>query len=183
MTGIHYFLANTPIWLTATILWFTTDGVLYLMRDKLEGLGYQVSYAAKFGDALLIVAVLIAATILQREGVYLPEWLQIWWLQLGILLVCVGIGLAVSLLTLGERSGQAGDIYHDIVIGPALLFFIITLTPVIWYNARWWEKLAAIAAALVWARLVPFYIKHKRMNQRKWLVEHGFAIKGEIPKR
>jgi hypothetical protein len=68
LIGIHYLLAVSPIWFTGIILWIFTDGAIHLMRDKLEGLGYQVSFSAKFGDTGLIIAILIAATILQREG-------------------------------------------------------------------------------------------------------------------
>lgn len=183
LVGIHYLLAVAPIWATALVLWLATDGVIHLMRDKFEGLGYQVSYSAKFGDALLIIAVLIAATILQRGGVYLPEWLRPWGMQAAVLGICVAIGLVVSFVTLDERSGQAADVYHDIVIGPTILFFAITLAPVVWYNGTPAEKFWVLCFALLWAALVVFDIKSERMNQRQWLVKHGFAIKGEISRR
>ncbi|MEK7109526.1 MAG: hypothetical protein AAB919_03825 [Patescibacteria group bacterium] len=152
------------------------------MRDKLEGLGYQVSYSAKYGDALLIIAVLIAATMLQRDGVHVPGWLQNGWTQIVILVVCIGIGAVVSWATFGERSGQAADMYHDLVIGPVILFFAIMLVPIIWQNARWHEAFAVIVAAVVWMALVYVDAKYERLNQRQWLVSHGFAIKGEIPR-
>ncbi len=180
--GIHKIFASTPIWLIAVILWLCTDGAIHLMRDKLEGLGYQTAFSAKFGDAGLVGAILIGATILQRADVSIPMWLQNGWFQIGILVVCFGLGVAISLVTNGMRSGQAADVYHDIVIGPVILFLAITIVPVIWYNARWYEATFIVIAVIVWGSLVYVDLKYERFNQRQWLVSHGFAIKGEIPK-
>ena len=180
--GIHQLLASLPIWLTALILWIFTDGAIHLMRDQLEGLGYQTAFSAKYGDAGLLAAILIGATVLQRSDVYIPNWLQRDWLQVGILAACFGLGVAISLATNGMRSGQIADIYHDVVIGPAILFLAITLVPIIWYNARWYEVTFIVGATFLWASLVIIDLKHERFNQRQWLVSHGFAIKGEIPR-
>jgi hypothetical protein len=114
--------------------------------------------------------------------VFVPELLGNGWIQTAILGICVLIGVAICIKTLGERSGQMADMYHDIIIGPVILFFAVTLVPIIWYNARWYEGLAVILATIVWASLVYIDFKYERMNQRQWLVNHGFAIKGEIPK-
>lgn len=179
--GIHWILASTPIWFTVVILWLCTDGVIHLMRDKFEGLGYQVSYSAKFGDAGLIAAVLIAATILQRTGTYVPTWLQSGLSQIGILAICIALGLAVSVKTLDARSGKTADVYHDVIIAPAILFFAITLMPVVWYNARWYEASFVIIAIVAWGWLVRIDIAGNRLNQRQWLVRHGFPMKGEVP--
>ena len=183
LVGIHALLAHTPIWLTAFVLWVFTDGAIHLLRDKLEGLAYQTAFSAKFGDAGLIGAILIGATILQRDGVYIPMWLQSGWLQVGILVACFSLGVLISLWTKGMRSGQVGDVYHDVVIVPIILFFAITVGPVVWYNARWYELLFVAVAVVVWVTLAYFDVKYERVNQRQWLVRHGFAIKGEIPRR
>ncbi len=176
MTDIYWVLQNTPIWATALVLWFSTDGMIHLMRDRFEGLGYQVSYAAKFGDAGLVAAVLIAATLLQRDGVQVPDVLNGGFAQLFVALACILLGAVVSIKTIGHRSGHLADIYHDVVIGPAILFFTITLLPVYWLNARWWEWMVLAVAVVVWALLVWFDIKTNRMNQREWLRRHGFPM-------
>jgi hypothetical protein len=179
LVGIHYILSVLDLWVIILILWVTTDVVMYILRDKLEGLGYQVSYSAKIGDGGIVIAVFIAATILHRNGTYVPGLLQNSWLQIGIFMACVGLGLIVNMATLKSRSGRIADVYHDIIIAPAILFFAITLLPVIWYNARWYEAVAVILAAIVWAWLVRYDVKHGRLNQRQWLVRHGFSINGE----
>jgi hypothetical protein len=181
--GIYEVLASVPIWLIAIVAWLATDGVIHFMRDKLEGLAYQTSWSAKFGDAGLLTAILIAATILQRGNAYMPLWLHIGWLQVAILAVCVVLGFIVWRTTHDVRSAHAADAYHDLVIGPVILFLAITLLPVIWFNAQGYEALAVIIAIAVWAILGYIDVKEGRMNQRRWLVNHGFAIKDEAPQR
>jgi hypothetical protein len=154
--------------------------MIHLMRDKLEGLGYQTAFSAKYGDTGLLTSILIAVTILQRDD-YQPFLLNISALQWTILVVCVGIGCSVSFTTNGLRSGQAADVYHDMVIGPAVLFLVITLMPVVWYEARWYESLVIIIAIMTWITLIWIDLKNGRFNQRQWLASHGFPIRGEIP--
>jgi hypothetical protein len=114
-TSVHQLLATLPIWFTAITLWIFTDGMIHLMRDQLEGLGYQTAFSAKYGDAGLLGAILIGATILQRTSIYIPNWLQNGSHQIVILVTCIALGAAVSFITNGMRSGQVGDIYHDVV--------------------------------------------------------------------
>lgn len=185
LVGIHWLLAETPIWLIALLLYLCTDGAIHLLRDKLEGLGYQTAFSAKFGDAGLMAAILIAATIIQRGDVYLPSSLLLiktGWFQTYLLTACVAIGMGISKVTNGMRSGQAADTYHDVVIGPAILFLAITVGPIIAFNARWYELAFVSIAVLVWLALIYIDLKYERFNQRQWLVRNGFAIKGEIPK-
>jgi len=71
--GSHYLLSVLPIWATALLLYAVTMGVLFVLRDRYEGLYYNTSYSAVLGDGALICIVLMAAGILQR-GVSFPEW-------------------------------------------------------------------------------------------------------------
>ena len=182
LSGIYFLLNYFPIWFTALILWFVADGMIHLMRDRLEGLGYQVSYAAKFGDAGIFGAVLIAATILQRSDVYV-FWQIDGTGQMILFAVCVFIGFLTTMMSLKKRSGQVGDIYYDVIIGPMILFFAIMLLPVTWYSGRWYELGATGFFIVVWLWFVYTDFRDDRMNQRQWLVRHGFFIKGEIAKR
>ena len=182
LVGIYSLLAYTPIWLTAIVLWTFTDGVIHLMRDRLEGLGYQTSFSAKFGDAGLIAATLIAATILQRDGSHVPDFVNNAMGQVAAGFIGTILGAYVTITTTGKRSGQAADIYHDLVIGPAIFFLVITLLPVIWENATTYEWFAVCFAAATWTILGIVDIVYDRMNQRQWLIRHGFPIKGEVLK-
>ena len=174
--GSLYVLANLPIWATALILYFATLGVIHVGRDYFEGLPYQVAYSAQFGDAALFGAVLIAAGILQRKGIYIPEWIQNQTLHVIIGSGSVCVGTLVSLVTLGKRSGQYMDVYHDVVVGPLILYLAITILPVIFLNGTTIEVLATMCLALFWACLVIFDVKKKRMDQRSWLTAHGMTF-------
>jgi hypothetical protein len=177
MVAIYWILAESPLWATAIILYFSTLGVIHVGRDYFEGMPYQVSYSAAFGDVLLFGAVLISATILKREGVTIPSWFQfedVHWL---ILAVCFAIGISVSINTSDIRSGQQMDTYHDVIIGPMILYFAITLIPIIALNGTRIEIFATIGFVLIWALLVVFDIKYERMDQRVWLKRLGVVFK------
>jgi len=176
MTGIYAFLAWCPLWALALILYAMTDCAIHVLRDWREGLGYQVAYSAKIGDAGLIVVVLIAATILKRGNLTLPGWLMNETTQFWILFTGMVIGLAVSAATMKSRSGQLADRYHDMVIAPFILFFAITLVPVIYLGGTMTEKISTACLILLWVVLVIYDIKTERMNQRRWLEMHGVII-------
>ena len=175
--GSYYLLGVLPIWATALVLYFGTLGVIHVGRDYFEGLPYQVAYSAQFGDAALFGSVLIAATILQRSGISVPAWLQsagIHWLIGGGSFL---LGAFISVATAESRSGQLMDIYHDVVVGPLILYFAITLLPVIFLNGTKIEIAATIGLALFWACLVVFDIDYKRMDQRTWLKNNGVTLR------
>jgi hypothetical protein len=93
-----------------------------------------------------------------------------------ILLASVVLSVTICVLTLGSRSGQVMDIYHDVVIAPLILYFAITLVPVIYYNGTKAEKTALLCFIVLWAALVAFDIKYERMDQRTWLSLHGVTL-------
>jgi len=176
LIGSHYILSVLPIWATAAILFTITLAAILVGRDYFEGLPYNVAYSAVIGDAGLVIGVLIAATILQRGEPYVPEWLQSGTVHGVILLASVVLSVTICVLTLGSRSGQVMDIYHDVVIAPLILYFAITLVPVIYYNGTKAEKTALLCFIVLWAALVAFDIKYERMDQRTWLSLHGVTL-------
>jgi hypothetical protein len=178
MNGIYAFLVWCPVWAVALILYAITDCAVHIFRDWREGLGYQVAYSAKVGDAGLIGAVLIAATILTRGNLVLPSWLVNTGIQLAVLLpACFLLGFVVNVLTLKSRSGRMADVYHDVVIAPLMLFFAVTLLPVIYLGGTAIEQTSVVCLVLLWAVLVAYDIFADRMNQRKWLKSHGVILK------
>ncbi|MDB5266197.1 MAG: hypothetical protein JWN89_12 [Parcubacteria group bacterium] len=170
--GSIYLLTVLPVWATAAILFAVIVAAMTVGRDLLEGIPYQVSYSAMIGDPGLIMAVLIAATILQRGTASIPLWLQNGAIHMFILLICVVLGVIVSVSTLRSRSGQSMDVYHDVVMGPLILYLGITLLPIIFKNGSRLEVGATIGCILLWAGLVAFDVKYKRMDQRWWLQTH-----------
>ena len=185
LTGVYLLLANPYLtWVVAGFLYFATDVAVHIGRDRLEGLGYQVSYSAKIGDGALFISVLMIATMFYDGRVmHIPDWLQLGWVHAGIFVACSALGITVCLTTLGSRSGQVMDIYNDTIIAPALLYLAIALLPIVWYNAKWWEWIVVLVVATMYVWTIHYDITHDRMNQRQWLVSHGFAIKGGIPKQ
>lgn len=176
-TGVYSFFAETPIWALALILYAVTLGVIHAGRDYLEGLPYQVAYSAQFGDAALIGAVLIAATILQRGGFVVPVKLAEVSIQIVFLVASIFLGVVVSFLTHESRSGQAMDTYHDVIVGPLILYLAVMLLPVIYFGGTKAEMATVFCLVLFWLALVVFDVKYKRMDQRSWLKEHGVTLK------
>lgn len=174
--GIHAFLVWCPLWATVLILYAITELVMHTGRDLFEGLGYQVAYSAKVGDAALFGVVFIVATILQRGNIVLPGWLMETHVHLLLVVGCCLLGYVVNRMTLESRLGQAMDTYHDLVIAPMILYFAITLLPVIWLGGTTTERAATICFVLIWVALVVYDIKSDRMNQRQWLQKHGVTL-------
>lgn len=168
--GGDWVLNELPIWVTAFILYMVTIGVLFILRDKFEGLFYNTSYASQLGDGALSVIVLMAAGILQR-GASLPEWAQSWWFDIGAFILGSVLGTVWWLL---DRPQQWGDIYHHLVIAPLLCYLGITLLPIIWLSGTHVENYSTLTLILLWAVLVVYDIKTKRLNQREYfgLGEH-----------
>lgn len=173
LVGSHYVLSGLPIWASSLILYGVTMGVIYVMRDIYEGLPYQVAYSAQFGDAVLVGAVLVAATILQR-GEALPRWLSGGHFHVFAALISVSFGVTWWSI---DRPTHWGDIYHHLFVAPLILYLAITLLPVILINGTRVEKLCMLCFALLWASLVVFDVTHGRMNQRQWLQSCGVTFK------
>jgi len=72
-----------------------------------------------------------------------------------------------------DRPVHWGDIYHHLFVAPLIFYLAITLLPVILINGTKIEKFCVVCLALVWVTLVVFDLKHERMNQRRWLQNHG----------
>lgn len=122
LVGIYWVLAELPIWVTAGVLFVITQLVILIGRDLLEGIPYQVAYSAIVGEGLCFTAmILIAATILQRGGIYIPQFLRCPSMDIILLLGSIFVGMVICILTLRERSGNLVDIYHDLVVMPLII--------------------------------------------------------------
>ena len=179
--GIYYILYALTSYGIFAILWFEIEGVIHTLRDTQERLGYWVSYSAKFGIPIVIASVLVAQSIIQRGGAHVLWPFNSWLAQTVILLACFAVGLCFSYKTYGKRSGEAADIYHDVFAGPVNMFLAFTLLPFVACNGRWYDDLFLACAVALWVVLLRVDIKGRRLNQRRWLVNHGFRIRGRIP--
>jgi hypothetical protein len=176
-TGIHWILATLPIWATALAIVVVTLVAINELRDLMEGVPYQVSRSALYGEAGLIITVLIAATILQRGKVVIPSFVQGGETQLQMLVMFVIVGLAVSRVTMKSRSNQLADIYHDAVVAPLFVFFGVTLLPVVYYGGTAFEKIIVYALINLWFIFFVTDVLGDRMNQRRWLTRRGLKFK------
>ena len=156
--GSYWVLALLPIWATALILYFLVVGVLFILRDRCEGLYYNTSYSSVLGDGALLGVVLIGADILQcfeRVPDFTDGWFHI----------LVGVfSIAFGCLWLDrDKPKQWGDRYHHMVIAPMLAYLLITIVPVIFLNGTGIEVIATICLLLFWVDWVLFdYIHHRR---------------------
>ncbi len=122
---------------------------------------------------MLVGAVLVAATILQR-GEALPGWLSSGYFHVFAALISVCFGVTWWSI---DRPTHWGDIYHHLFVAPLILYLAITLLPIILTNGTKVEKLCVLCFALLWAALVVFDVTHERMSQRQWLQRHGVTFK------
>lgn len=175
--GGLYILAHTPLWVIALVLMVLLHVIPFVGRDYLEGLPYQVSYSAHVGEGGLFIVVLIAATILQRQGTMIPVWLASIPLHIILAVAVIALGALASIATLKSRSGKLVDVYHDLVIAPLFLYLAVTLLPIIYANGTSVEFLTTVCLVVVWVVLVMFDITFHRMNQRAWLMDKGVVFK------
>lgn len=163
--GSYYVLSVWPIWATALILYAVTMGVLFVLRDRCEGLYYNTSYSAVLGDGALVVIVLLAAGILQCGEVLFPIWAQKGSFHLLALLASIILGLFWVMI---DDPKQWGDKYHHLVIAPLFMYLAVTLLPVIYLNGTRGEWIATICLVLLWAGLVAYDAKTHRLDQRNY---------------
>ncbi len=171
---VYSILSVTPIWALFGILFALTFGAIFVGRHIFEGVPYQVSYSAQVGDAALLMAVLIAATILQRGNAVIPAWAP----RLSVVIagIALFIGIVVCVSTLTSRGGKLMDIYHDVVIAPIVMYFAITLLPVIYQNGTALEQGATWFAIAFWMICVIYDVHDDRMNQRRLLERMGLKF-------
>jgi hypothetical protein len=174
--GSYYLLSVLPIWAMYLIMFIVVLGVLFILRDKYEGLYYNTSYSAVLGDGALVAVVLMAAGILQRGWVLLPTWAQGGYFH--SLALVAGVILGIFWVMIDDPK-QWGDKYHHLVIAPLLCYLGITLLPLIYMNGKWWEKVTTICLIFLWAGLVVYDIETNRLVQRRYrgLGPHLDAIK------
>jgi hypothetical protein len=179
LNGIYAILVSMPIWSIVLVFYLLTLFVVDAGREIFEGFSYNVSFAAKYADVGLLVAILIGATILKRipgfDSFLGAEIFQI---------ICVAISLLISLFMISSEvlmrqkhiSRQIVDIYHNILIMPLFVFLFLTLVPVIYLHGSNVERLTTLFFLLLWVVLMICDIKAGRLEQREWLVKHGYGV-------
>ena len=171
---VYTILSTTPVWALFAVLFVLTYGAIFVGRHFFEGVPYQVSYSAFIGDAGLLVAVLIAATVLQHESVtILPEVAR---LHVGVALFAFIICSMISFASLKSRNGKLMDIYHDVFIAPVVVYLGFTLLPVIYQSGNQLEKGSTSFAIALWLACVYLDAKFDRMNQRRLLERMGLKF-------
>ena len=163
MSGIYWLLVQVPFGASAFTLYFLTLGMIFLLRDKKEGLYYNTSYSAMIGDGALL-SIAVSAISMLKAGGHQPEWLTPQ-LQFMAFLVSACVGL---MWFLRDRPKYPADCFHHLVIAPLLLFLLITLVPVIIKNGTWGDIITMPCFVAIWAGLVRFDAKNGRLEQRKY---------------
>lgn len=175
MCGIYGLLAEMPILATAAVLLSIVSLALLVLRDIFEGMPYNVAYSSAIGDVALIFGILIAVTILKR-GPSFPFMMTADAQSLLAMVFPVCVIFSIVTAINGTRSHQVADFWHDFIIAPTLIFLVTALAPIIWTNGTRIEGLVALGCLLLWVALVIFDIQTGRMDQRKWLTNHGVTF-------
>lgn len=132
------------------------------------------------GDLGLVGCLSYGVFVLQRGNVYIPPTLQNEATQIELLMLSLFLGTVISATTTGLRSGHFGNIYHDVIVAPMILFLAIILIPVVWYNTSWHDISIIAGCIATWIVLIYTDIKvFERFNQRQHLLRNGFQLKGE----
>jgi len=161
--GIYRILEAWPIWVIALLIYMVTMGVIFVFRDRCEGLFYNTSYSAMIGEASVLAIVLMAAEILKR-GVALHWVLQCWQFHVVAFVVGMVIGLVWLFKTLPQ---EFADAYHNFVVVGLLIYLGITLLPVVFSSPA--EMLATICLIVLWVGLIAYDNAYDRLDQRKYL--------------
>ncbi|MEK7612772.1 MAG: hypothetical protein AAB449_01335 [Patescibacteria group bacterium] len=169
----HYVLAVAPLWLTAAVLYFFTIAVLYLGRAVFEGMSYNVALSSKFGDVGLIMIVLIGATILQRDGLYLPHWASGAGSHGALAFCAAAIGITIFIVVWSE---QVMDNYHHMIIVPLFLYLLASVAPVIYLNGTRLEQWGSMVLLAIWLALLGLDAYTGRLEQRAWLESRGVTF-------
>lgn len=178
--GIYWLLDVCPIWLLAFLLVFFAINILFIIRDYREGFPYNISVGSQQGTLFLVVAILIGATIVQRQPV-LASWLdgrlaQIFWMLISIVIsITIGAIYQVTVVTL-EGWGKLADTYHNLFVVPLMVFFLGVTAPVVFIYGTETETLAFVALMGGWATCVLIDYLYDRLQQQKWLAERGIHL-------
>jgi len=162
---IYWLFTALPIWAIALLLFVGTIGVIFVLRDRCEGLYYQTSYSAQLGDGALIVVALIAAGIMQRGVFFIPWYMMHQGGRVCAVLLSIALGLVWFII---DQPEHWGDRYHHLVIAPVLCYLGLTLVPVIFMSGNRIEKSATILLIMSWAVLVVYDAVTHRLDQRSY---------------
>lgn len=170
-TGALYLLAVTPLWVTVLVLYFATIGVLWLIRERFEGLGYNVALSSQLGDVFLIGVILIAVELLQLQTRTL---LISGAAQMFLVVVAIIFGL---IWWIADRPAQWADWYHHLVVAPLFVFLLVLSALVILWNGDTMRIAVAALLLVGWAGLVVYDFETGRIDQQAWLAKQGIVLK------
>jgi hypothetical protein len=178
LVGIYYVLFNTNIWVMLAVLWFVVDKMTRLIRKKTEGFDYQIARTPDYGDPAIVTALLMTVSILQSQPVEPPALFNNLSNQVLACIFFTIVGGAAYVATKESRSGRLGDLFHDIVLFPILLFLVVALLPILWTYGSWIQIAAVPAIATFMSALLWHDTKHNKLKQREYLLRKGVPVKG-----
>jgi hypothetical protein len=169
--GSHWLLAKMPLVFSGFFVTAIALALVWYGRVLFEGKGYNVSFAS-WGDVLLVGIILIGGHILQRKQ-ELPEWAVAWWVHALALLAA----LVVCYFWNKVPAPMFVDKFHNVVIGPMFIYFLLSIAPVIWCGDRGWEWRMALGCLGVWACLFVYDAVVGRLPQQEFLYKnHGTRL-------
>lgn len=164
---MYYVLNELPIWFLALMLDVLCIDILFLGREKLEGLAYNVAFSSQYGDRALIGCVLIGASIIHRQEV-VPHFLGSGLFQFICAILAILSGHLVQIVL---KSRQTMDVYHNAIIVPIFLASLAAALPMTYLYGSAVEKISTVALFGVWVFLLVYDAVEGRLDQRKWLAK------------
>lgn len=164
-TGVFALLAKAPLWVILFVFVVVNIGIPFVIADRKSELSFNFSYSGVIGDLCCFLTVFVIGITVIRRGVSLPEWFAGAGPQAIWLVVCIAAGIYLVTAATPWPTATWPDRYHNAVIVPLLLFFMVPMVLSIWYGGDRAETSAAFLLVAVWAALVVYDFKDDRINQ------------------
>lgn len=182
--GIYYLLNSQPVWITFACLYFLGIGLLHLIRDRAEGLGYNVAWSSQYGDLAFIIVIAIGCDLLQQKRMSGLLWekldtldVQFLWLIASVSLGTVWQFIYGTEVRSGKRVwGTIADGYHNRVITSLFCYLLGLLVPLIFACGTSAEKLITIGCFLFWCGCLIYDRRDGRLQQTEWLTARGISL-------
>ena len=145
---------------------------IFTIREKTEGLPYNLSIGSRYGDTFLILGCLIGMYILQQKGIEaFPWWLKYDGVHVVVLALTIPVVAKCTNLPGDWRyvPRRWGDIYHNVFILPLLFYLVVVLGQVIAFVGDWQQRGGAALLVFAWVLCVLSDARNNRFDQRSRL--------------
>jgi hypothetical protein len=173
--GSHALLKRVPWWLVVALVPLI-QVTIWFLRLLTEGIGYNISLCAVYGNMWLGIAIAIAGDVLKREQHY--GWLTSKAFHIACASSAGAVGLTTAALPVMQRRqvGQITDLLHNSIVVAAWTYSLLTAIPLALWKGTKEEKMAIVTCLLGWMGLYGADAWQGLLAQREYLIDHGFVF-------